>query len=68
VQALRRAVVRAPQLAAAHADLGLAHLGAGDPFAAVAALERALALDPAQAAAAQLLGEINARLHGGKTS
>jgi spermidine synthase len=68
VQALTRAVTRAPLLAAAHADLGLAHLGHGDPFAAIAALERALALDPGHVAAAQLLGEINARLYGGKPS
>jgi spermidine synthase len=67
VQALARAVARAPRLAPAHADLGLAHLGSGDPFAAITALERALAIDPAHAGAAQLLGEINARLYGGKT-
>jgi Tfp pilus assembly protein PilF len=54
-------------LAEAHADLGFACLGAGDPFAAVAALDRALAVDPAHAGAAQLRGEINAKLYGGKT-
>ncbi len=67
VAALTRAVARAPRLAQAQADLGLALLGAGDPRAAVAALERALAADPGHAGAAQLLGEINAKLHGGKT-
>ena len=54
-------------LAQAHADLGFACLGAGDPFAAVAALDRALAVDPAHAGAAQLRGEINAKLYGGTT-
>lgn len=67
VGALTRAVARAPLLAQAHADLGLALLGTGDPFAATTALERAIAIDPAHAGAAQLLGEINARLYGGKT-
>jgi spermidine synthase len=66
-QALSRAVARAPLLAQAQADLGVALLGTGDPFAASAALERALAVDPAHAGAAGLLGEINARLYGGKS-
>ena len=64
---LTRAVVRAPTLAQAHTDLALAHLGAGDPYAALAALDRALAADPAHAGAAQLRGEINAKLYGGTT-
>jgi spermidine synthase len=67
VQVLTRAVTRAPTLAQAHADLGVAHLGTGDPFAAMTALDRALVVDPAHAGAATLRGEINARLHGGKS-
>jgi Tfp pilus assembly protein PilF len=67
VPVLTRAVARAPTLAQAHADLGLARLGAGDPFGALAALDQALAVDPAHAGAAQLRGEINAKLHGGTT-
>jgi tetratricopeptide (TPR) repeat protein len=65
VATLTRAIARAPLLAQAHADLGLAYLGAGDPTAAGASLERALAVDPAHAGAAQLLGELNAKLYGG---
>jgi len=65
--AFARAVRRAPLMAQAHADLGLALLGTGDAVGAVASLERALAIDPAHAGAAQLLGEINAKLQGGTT-
>jgi Tfp pilus assembly protein PilF len=67
VNTLTRAVARAPMLAQAHADLGLAHLGNGNPLAALIALDRALALDPAHAGAAQLRGEINSKLYGGTT-
>jgi spermidine synthase len=66
VQILIRAVARAPLLAQAHADLGRAHLGDGAPVKAVAALDRALAVDPGLVAAAQLRGEINTKLYGGK--
>jgi hypothetical protein len=59
-------VARAPLLAQAHADLGRAHLGDGAPVKAVAALDRALAVDPGLVAAAQLRGEINTKLYGGK--
>ena len=65
--AFTRAVRRAPLMAQGHADLGLALLGTGDAPGAVASLERALAVDPAHAGAAQLLGEINAKLYGGTT-
>ncbi len=60
-------LARAPMLAPAHADLGLAHLGSGNPLAARAALDRALAVDPAHAGAAHLHGEINSKLYGGTT-
>lgn len=36
-------------------------------FVLSAALDRALAVDPALAGATQLRGEINAKLYGGKT-
>ena len=65
VKALARAVARAPEFAQVHADLALAQLGSGDPHAALLTLDRALAVDPAHAGAAQLRGEINARLYGG---
>jgi spermidine synthase len=67
VKVLTRAVARAPEFAQGHADLALAQLGSGDPRAAMATLDRALAVDPAHAGAAQLRGEINARLYGGTT-
>jgi spermidine synthase len=65
VTVLTRAVARVPDFAQAHADLALALLGSRDPLAALATLDRALAIDPAHAGAAQLRGEINARLYGG---
>jgi Tfp pilus assembly protein PilF len=64
---LARALTRAPEFAQVHADLAMAQLGSGHPHAALATLDRALAIDPAHAGAAQLRGEINARLYGGTT-
>jgi spermidine synthase len=61
---LTRSVTAAAQPAQTYADLGLARLGTGDPIGATVALEHAVALDPAHAGAAQLLGEINAKLYG----
>jgi predicted Zn-dependent protease len=61
---LTQSVAGAPQPAQTYADLGLARLGTGDALGATAALEHAVALDPAHAGAAQLLGEINAKLYG----
>ena len=61
---LTQSVAARPQPAQTYADLGLARLGTGDAVGATAALEHAVALDPAHAGAAQLLGEINAKLYG----
>ncbi len=61
---LAESAVRAPQSAQTYADLGLARLGTGDAFRAIDALERALVVDPAHAGAAQLLGDINAKVYG----
>lgn len=65
---LTRSVATASQPAQTYADLGLARLGNGDAAGATAALEHAVALDPAHAGAAQLLGEINAKLYGAGAS
>jgi predicted O-linked N-acetylglucosamine transferase (SPINDLY family) len=54
----RQAVAAAPQLAAAHLNLGIALEGAGDMAAARAAYERALELEPAGAAAHYNLGKL----------
>ena len=65
---LAQSVASAPPTAQTYADLGLARLGSGDATGATTALEHAVALDPAHAGAAQLLGEINAKLYGAGAS
>lgn len=54
-QYLREAIVNDPQAAQLHNELGRALLGLGRPAEAIAAFERALALDPDSTAAAENL-------------
>jgi hypothetical protein len=59
-------LARAPMLVQAHADLGLAHLGSGNPFATLAALGRARRRSrPRRRRAAR--GKLNSKLYGGTT-
>src|SRR6185436_9062387 len=61
---LTRSVATASQPAQTYADLGLARLGNGDAAGATAALEHAVALDPAHAGAAPANSSLRGGFHG----
>jgi len=58
VEALRRAVWLSPQLAEAHYQLGLAHLGTGHVDEAIEAIRTSLRLDPGNASTHAALGRV----------